>query len=102
MMGKVNIDKTNGHAPVRTERHADVKPTKDAPVRPASVVTKDNGDQIRVSGKAAEFSKLVSKLKELPDVRMDRVADVRARVQSGSFQPSSGEIADAILNDERS
>ena len=100
-MAKINIDKAGSFDPIRAERQPDVKAGHDAPIRPASGETKVRGDQIKVSEKAAEFSTLVGKVKEMPDVRADRVEDLRAQLAAGSFRPSGDEIADAILKDEK-
>lgn len=57
-------------------------------------------DSVNFSNTAMETGKLVDKLNELPDVRQEKVSEVKEKISSGSFQPSSGEIADAILKDE--
>lgn len=57
-------------------------------------------DSVNLSNTAMETGKLVDKLNELPDVRQEKVSEVKQKISNGSFQPSSGEIADAILKDE--
>ena len=39
---------------------------------------------------------LVAKLKEMPDVRQDRVAALRQAIQSGQYRASDQQIADAV------
>jgi negative regulator of flagellin synthesis FlgM len=58
-------------------------------------------DKVELSGKSAEFSKLVDQLKQLPDVRQDRVNELKQKISSGNYEPSAEDIADAILNDEK-
>jgi anti-sigma28 factor (negative regulator of flagellin synthesis) len=33
----------------------------------------------------------------LPDIRLDKVREVRRRMAAGKFNPSAGDLADAIL-----
>jgi negative regulator of flagellin synthesis FlgM len=58
-------------------------------------------DKVELSGKSAEFSKLVDQLKQLPDVRQDRVNELKQKIASGNYDPSAEDIAGAILNDEK-
>jgi negative regulator of flagellin synthesis FlgM len=58
-------------------------------------------DKVELSGKSAEFGKLVDRLKQLPDVRQDRVNELKQKISSGNYGPSAEDIADAILNDEK-
>ncbi len=58
-------------------------------------------DKVELSGKSAEFSKLVDQLKQLPDVRQDRVNELKQKIASGNYGPSAEDIAGAILNDEK-
>jgi negative regulator of flagellin synthesis FlgM len=57
-------------------------------------------DKVSLSDRAATVGKLVEQGANLPDIRQDKVDRVRAAVQSGSFNPSSGQIADAIIKEE--
>jgi flagellar biosynthesis anti-sigma factor FlgM len=99
MMGKINLDKLKSFDPIRPERQADVKGGQTPPILPPS--TKAAGeDRVDLSGRAAEVGKLVAHVKELPDVRQEKVANVRAQVASGHFDPTGTEIADAIIKDE--
>lgn len=57
-------------------------------------------DQINVSDRAASIQQIVDKISNIPQVRQDRVEALREQVQSGSFNPSSEDIADAILRED--
>lgn len=99
MMGKINLDKLKSFDPIRPERQADVKGSQNTPIRPSQ--TEPAGkDRVDVSGRAAEVGKLVDQVKQLPDVREEKIASVRAQVASGHFDPTGSEIADAIIKDE--
>lgn len=99
MMGKVNLDKLKSFDPVRPERQADVKGSRNEPIRQA-LTGKAANDRVDLSGRAAEVGKLVTQIKELPEVRADKVESVRATVASGEFDPAAGDVADAIIRDE--
>ena len=57
-------------------------------------------DKLEFSTRAAEVGGLVDQLKNLPDVRQQRIDALREQIQAGDFNPSSEEIAGAILKDE--
>jgi flagellar biosynthesis anti-sigma factor FlgM len=58
-------------------------------------------DEIRVSPRAAQLGKLTERVLQAPDVRAERVEQLRAQVQSGSYNPPAAAIADAMLKDGR-
>ena len=57
-------------------------------------------DKVNLSNVALETGKLVEQIKELPNIRQDRVDELQQQITAGNFQPSSENIADAILKDE--
>lgn len=54
-------------------------------------------DHIAVSDVGREVFSLVSKLKELPDVREDRVAALKKMVADGSFSANAASVAERLL-----
>ncbi len=57
-------------------------------------------DVIKVSDRATVIRSLVEQVSQLPDVRTERVEQLRSRVQSGTYHPDAGVIADALLRGE--
>jgi len=55
-------------------------------------------DKISVSDNAQVFSKLLQKLKELPDIREDRVNAVSEQIANGKFSLDAESIASAFLS----
>lgn len=100
-MGKINLDKVNGFEPIKPERQAEVKAVQNSPVKPERSGLQTNKDSVSFSGKAAEVGKLVNELKQLPDVRAERVEEVRTKLELGDFAPSAREIVDAIVEEEK-
>ena len=54
---------------------------------------------ISVSGRAAEIGEVTSKTLQLPEIREERVEQLRAQVQSGNYRPSAENIADALVKE---
>lgn len=54
-------------------------------------------DNIAVSDVGREVFSLVSKLKELPDVREDRVSALKKMVADGSFSANAASVAERLL-----
>lgn len=67
-----------------------------APVEPAQDVAAPT-DQVSVSRQAGEILKARQAIDALPDVREDRVADIRARLQSGAYTLDDDAVAEAIV-----
>ena len=58
--------------------------------------TKD--DSTRISAKAKEIMTARAELKEMPQIREEKVAALKERVQSGNYQVDSKKLAAKILN----
>ena len=57
-------------------------------------------DTVTLSGNAKLFSQAVRDAQNAPDVRVDRVAELKALVESGEYQPDSHKIAEKMLMSE--
>lgn len=99
-MSKINSNKTNGFDQVRAARQSsDVKQTGKSETQ--SLGNKNAGaDKLEFSGRLAETGKFLEQLKDLPDVREEKIETLREQIASGEYNPSSESIADAILKDE--
>jgi len=58
------------------------------------------GDTFQLSSKHGEIQQLAAQVANVPDVRVDRVARLQAKVQSGSYQPDSQKVAEAMLTEQ--
>lgn len=67
----------------------------------ASVAGRDFGVQLSDSGKkrAEEQKKAFEIAKNTPDVREDKVAAIKAKIQAGTYEVDSGKIADGMLRE---
>jgi negative regulator of flagellin synthesis FlgM len=59
----------------------------------------DGGDTVLFSGALAQVQQLTAKLQQIPEIRADRVAALKARIDRGTYQPSSKDMADAMLKE---
>jgi len=58
------------------------------------------GDTVQLSSKHSEIQQLAAQVANVPDVRVDRVAPLQAKVQSGEYEPDSQKVADAMLAEQ--
>lgn len=54
-------------------------------------------DEVVLSTKAQEFGQLLQKLKTMPEVREERITELSASVNSGSYHVDAKEIADKVI-----
>ena len=57
------------------------------------------GDQVKLSADQQNADQLKTELNRLPEVRQDRVEQLRLAIQSGSYQVTDEQIAEAIISD---
>jgi flagellar biosynthesis anti-sigma factor FlgM len=56
-------------------------------------------DTFQPSGRGAEVQKLAAQAATVPDVRLEKVAPLQAKVQSGRYNPDSKKVVDALIAD---
>jgi len=54
-------------------------------------------DKIEISTQAKEIQVAMKALKDLPEVREDKVNEIRAQIKDGSYKPSSEDVAEKLL-----
>lgn len=57
-------------------------------------------DGVKVSDKAQLYQSLLQKVKEIPEVREDRIREVTERINKGEFKIDAQTIADKLLGNE--
>lgn len=60
--------------------------------------TAQASDKFEISDMAKTYSTAKAAVKAASDVRMDKVADIRARMAAGTYNVSSEDVADKIIN----
>jgi len=64
----------------------------------SKVNTVSEKDQLAVSENAQVFQKLLQKMKEMPDIRDDRVRAISEQIANGEFNLDAASIAEGILS----
>lgn len=55
-------------------------------------------DAVSISEKGKDVSEMTRTLKEMPDVRADKIADLKERISNGTYNVSGKDIASKIIN----
>lgn len=55
-------------------------------------------DAVSISEKGKDVSEMTRTLKEMPDVRDDKIADLKERIANGTYNVSGKDIASKIIN----
>ena len=55
-------------------------------------------DAVSISEKGKDVSEMTRTLKEMPDVRADKIADLKERIANGTYNVSGKDIASKIIN----
>lgn len=99
-MDKVNFNGANSLDQLRFKKNIDsernINENREKAVNNPLAVS----DQINVSDRASSIQQMVDKISSIPDVRQDRINALRQQIQTGSYNPSSNKIADAILRED--
>ena len=99
-MSKININKGNDLEAIRAARQNSLYDVTRNNIQKGEPKISVGEDKLELSSRAAEVGKLVDQVKQLPDVRTEKVNELRVQVSAGEYQPTSDEIAKAILKDE--
>ncbi len=60
---------------------------------------KTNGaDQVELSSTAKDFNEILKMLTDVPDIRQDKVDDLRNQINSGTYNVRSEEVAKKIMS----
>ena len=54
-------------------------------------------DDVKISNVGKDFTIAMNALKDVPDVRMDRVSELSAKIERGEYNVSGEDIASKIL-----
>lgn len=100
-MNPINLNHPADVDAVRRQQRTETPTAAEARrTSPAEASTKpERHDTLRVSDRAAMFSRLVEQTNALPDVRRERVEALRSQVTQGEYNPPAADIAAAILRE---
>jgi negative regulator of flagellin synthesis FlgM len=58
-----------------------------------------NGDTVKLSSEAKEVQQAFNTLKTMPEIREEKVSEIKTQVDSGTYRIENGKIATNILNE---
>ena len=99
-MSKINTNKINDFDALRSVRQSDLKAAGKSETQALGSSNTFGTDKLEFSDRVAETGKFLDQLKNLPDVRGEKIESLRQQIANGEYQPTSEAIADAIMNDE--
>ncbi|HSB68316.1 MAG TPA: flagellar biosynthesis anti-sigma factor FlgM [Candidatus Methylomirabilis sp.] len=67
---------------------------------PAEASTGVGTDRLEVSDRARALQTAADALRQLPDIRTDKVEHLKAQIKAGTYQVSGEQIAERILKDD--
>ena len=87
---------TNVFPQIKTEK---VQAKKSEPVAPAAASSGvEQGDKVVLSGGSQEIQKALEVLARTPEVRADKVRELKEKIASGEYQVDPERIADRMLS----
>lgn len=101
MMSKITANKANDLDALRAARQTGASAAGKNKTETAETKIGRGEDTVRFSESAARIGKLVDELKQMPDVREAKINGLREQIAAGEYNPSSEQIADAFLKEER-
>ena len=67
-------------------------------VKPVNSISKDSQtDALSISSKAKDYQVARKALSDIPDVREDKVNDIKARIQNGTYEVSAEDFAQKLV-----
>lgn len=98
-----NLPYTGNVQNTQTDGVQDTRNRNMQPAGPAGSNTPQNtqlgGDTVQLSGALGQVQQLKAELAQVPEVRSDRVAALRQKVQEGSYNPSNEQVAGAMVSE---
>lgn len=72
----------------------DVKETVNQPEK-----TKSTNDRVDISGKGKEIAELIAQINQLPDIRTDKVNEIKKAIETGDYKIDPMKIAQKFLDE---
>ncbi len=86
------------HQDARAESVHPKPPTSSQRRRPASGSKESEGDEVALSPSIDEVRRLTELTKSLPDVRQDKIEDIKRRIQAGTYEVSAESVVRSIAD----
>lgn len=60
--------------------------------------SKEQIDELKISERALDFQHALNKIKDVEDIRVDKVNDIKSRIVAGTYDVSGREIANKLVD----
>lgn len=94
-----NINSSGGASRSRSSAPV-VAPSTKTPSAPVAKAEPSSKDNVVLSSEAQNLVRLQTKISNLPDVNMDRVAAIKQAIAEGRFEINPERIAENMLNQD--
>lgn len=95
--------KINGNNPIEGKdlynKIQDLNKNREAEKKNDTQKTGSDNDRISLSGKAKEISELKQLIDQLPDIRRDKVEEIKKAIDAGNYTMDSLKVAEKILEE---
>lgn len=71
-----------------------IKSTAKAEITSAAA---SKNDVVSISSQAKDYQVLIKALKDVPDIRKDKVEEIKAKIEAGTYDVNGRDIADKII-----
>jgi len=58
------------------------------------------GDDVRISGRAREAARIAAEVRKVPDVRQERVRELKEAVEAGTYRVSGADVAEKMIREQ--
>ncbi len=90
----------NNKPPEGPEQHNIKKPSETSKAgAPAGGAASGPADSIRISKQGKEAAQIVEAIGKLPDVRTDRVNEMKQAIDSGNYNVDAGKVAQKMISE---
>lgn len=98
MVINTNFNNTTGAAGTRSQRAQSAENAADSTQQNTN--SKDSGEMVNLSSEAQILAQLEAQVKQAPDVDAERVASIKAAIDSGTYQFDAERVAQRMLDSD--
>ena len=92
--------KINDEKNINNEKLKNIKDTRDKnPAKAKDLSQPESGltDRVELSPQARKLQKIIEIVKETPDIRGEKIRELKQAIESGTYQADSKEIAEKMI-----
>jgi negative regulator of flagellin synthesis FlgM len=84
---------------IKAENKIQVRKTEDVAARAETFASVKEADQVQLSAGSREVQKMHDILQQTPEVRAEKVLELKERIERGEYSVHPQEVADKMLQD---